>query len=794
MKASISNTSKWDIRAIRYAEWVIRWRWAVVALSLLAALFAASGASRLQFIDEYRVFFGEDNPQLRAFDAVQDIYTKNDNILFVVTPADGNGFSPDALAAVEDLTAEAWRIPFAIRVESVTNFQHSYAEGDDLTVEDLVSGARELSAGEAEQAKQIALQEPFLRGRLVPANAHVNGVNVTLQFPREELDETARSVAHARKLAARIETDYPGSAVAMTGMAMLNNAFQESAMRDLGTLVPMMYVGIIVVMVILLRSFTATLSAVLVIGMSLATAMGLAGWLGFSLTPPSSAAPTMILTLAVADSIHVLISMLREMRRGRSKHEAIVESLRTNAQPVFITSLTTGIGFLSMNFSEVPPLNDLGNITTLGVVAAWVYSMLFLPAAVAILPIRARGEMIVSPKWMDRLADFVLGSRKPLLWTSAVLAFILAGCLPLNDLNDQFVDYFHESTTFRQDADYAMDNLSGIYQIEFSLAAGEEGGISSPHYLQKIDEFANWYRGRPGVMHVATISDVMKRLNKNLHGDDPAWYRLPEERDMAAQYLLLYEMSLPYGLDLNNQINVDKSATRFIVTVENVTSKELVGLVEGGEGWLRENAPPPMHTHGVGPGVIFSYISARNIRSMLFGTVLAFILISVTLVFALRSMKFGWLSLIPNVMPAVFAFGLWGVFVGQVNLGLSIVTGMSLGIVVDDTVHFLSKYLRARREKGLSSEQAVRYAFSTVGLALVATSMILVAGFLVLAQSTFEFNAGMGKMTALTLAIALLADLLFLPPLLMKLDGSRQIAGFTQKEGLKDDDAYAAAS
>ena len=681
-----------------------------------------------------------------------------------------------------------------MRVESVTNFQHSYAEGDDLTVEDLISGARDLSAEETELAKQVALAEPFLRSRLVPADTHVNGVNVTLQFPREEMDETARTVAYARDLVTRIETDYPGTAVAMTGMAMLNNAFQESAMRDMGTLVPLMYVGIIVVMVILLLSLSATLSAVFVIALSLASAMGLAGWLGFSLTPPSSAAPTMILTLAVADSIHILISMLREMRRGLTKRQAIVESVRINAQPIFLTSLTTCIGFLSMNFSEVPPLNDLGNITTMGVAAAWLYSMLFLPAAVAVLPIRARGEMAVSSAWMDRMADFVIGSRKPLLWASAVLSVVVASFLPLNDLNDQFVDYFHESTTFRQDADYAMENLSGIYQIEFSLDSGEEGGISEPGYLRKIDEFATWYRGRPGVMHVATISDVMKRLNKNLHGDDPAAYGLPEERNLAAQYLLLYEMSLPYGLDLNNQINVDKSASRFMVTVENVTSKELVQLVETGEGWLRDNAPQSMHTHGVGPGVMFSYISARNIRSMLIGTVLAFILISVTLVFALRSMKFGWLSLLPNVMPAVFAFGLWGVFVGQVNLGLSVVTGMSLGIVVDDTVHFLSKYLRARREKGLSSEQAVRFAFSTVGLALVATSVILVAGFAVLAQSTFEFNAGMGKMTALTIAIALLADLLFLPPLLMKVDGSRKIPGYTQKEVLKDDDAYAAAS
>jgi len=181
-----------------------------------------------------------------------------------------------------------------------------------------------------------------------------------------------------------------------------------------------------------------------------------------------------------------------------------------------------------------------------------------------------------------------------------------------------------------------------------------------------------------------------------------------------------------------------------------------------------------MHNEGASPTIMFSHIGQRNIKSMLLGTTLALILISIILIFALRSLKIGLLSLVPNLVPAALAFGAWGIAVGQVGLALSVVTGMTLGIVVDDTVHFMSKYLRARREKGLDAQDAVRYAFDTVGLALVATSVVLIAGFLVLTYSAFTLNSDMAFMTAVTIVFALLADFLLLPPLLMALDGKEK--------------------
>jgi len=296
-----------------------------------------------------------------------------------------------------------------------------------------------------------------------------------------------------------------------------------------------------------------------------------------------------------------------------------------------------------------------------------------------------------------------------------------------------------------------------------------EGGINEPAFLHKIDKFADWLRQQPEVAHVNTITDIFRRLSKNMHGDNKEWYILREQRELAAQYLLMYEMSLPYGLDLNNQVNIDKSATRIIATLHNMSSNQMLDIEARTNAWLDNNIPE-IKTDIASPGLMFSHISKRNIISLLIGAALALMLISFILIAAFRSLKLGLISLIPNLLPAGISFGIWALINGQINLGISIVAGMTLGIVVDDTVHFISKYHRSRIEKGLNSPEAVRYAFSTVGTAIWITSAVLVSGFIVLSFSHFTVNSGMGLLTAITITVALLMDLFFLPPLLMLLD------------------------
>jgi predicted RND superfamily exporter protein len=629
---------------------------------------------------------------------------------------------------------------------------------------------KHLTSEKLAKIKQIAISEPLLVNKIISKTGHVSVVNITVQLPGvDPMAETPEVATSVRAIQAKFLTEHPDVEVYLSGMIMMNTSFGEASINDGSTLIPLMFLVVIVTIGLLLRTITGTISTVLIIIISIVTTMGLAGWLGFYLTGPSSSAPTMIMTLAVADCIHILTSMFYEMRQGADKRTAIARSIKLNFQPIFLTSITTAIGFLSMNFSDSPPFRDLGNLVAIGVMLAFVFSVTIFPALLTVLPVRVKKQSEHKKDIMTKLADFVIAKRKALLPLTSVLIIASIMFIPNNELNDDFVKYFDETVPYRAATDYMQENLSGMMVVEISVKTGESSGINNPEYLNSVSDFSDWLRARTETDHVNTITDTLKRLNKNMHGDDPSWYKLPDSQEMSAQYLLLYEMSLPYGLDLNNQLDVDKSSSRIVATFKNMTSNELINIEEDMVEWFAKHAPQ-YEVDFASPSLMFAHIGQRNIISMLIGTTLALILISILLGVALKSWRFGLISLLPNLAPAAIAFGLWGLLSAQVGLGLSVVIGMTLGIVVDDTVHFLSKYLHARREKNATSKEAVHYAFDNVGRALWVTTFVLVAGFMVLAQSSFKMNADMGFLTALTIFIALVVDFLFLPPLLMLLD------------------------
>ncbi len=754
-----------------YAEWIIRYKWLVILISLIVVAAIGSGARLLTFTNDYRAFFSKENPQLLAFESLQDTYAKNDNVMMVLVPDDGNVFTEQTLRAIAWLTEESWQTPFSTRVDSITNYQHTYAEGDDLIVEDLVFADEELPAERLAQIREIAINEPLLVNRLISPTGHVTGINITIELKGEDPQaENPLVVGFIRDLREEFKQKFPGIDVKLTGIIMMNRAFPEAQQYDMQHLVPFMFLTFFVMLLFWVKGLSGTFSTFLVIIFSNIGALGLAGYIGIALTPPSFSSILIIPTMSIAHSVHILMNFLIAIHHGETKHEAMVDSLRINMQPVFLTTVTTGIGFLSLNFSDAPPFRDLGNIVAMGVVIAWLLSVTLLPALMMILPVKEKVIETRSSKLMVALAEFVISRRKTVLIVMGLVVLMLISFIPRNELNDEFTKYFATEIEFRRDADFASDNLSGLYLVDYSLESGETGGVSNPDFLQNVEDFANWFRDQPEVIHVNVLTDIFKRLNRNMHADDDSMYSLPEQRDLAAQYLLLYEMSLPYGLDLNNQINVDKSSTRMTVMLYNMSTSNVLALEERAQQWLRDNVPVTMHNEGASPTIMFSHIGFRNIRAMLLGTTVALVLISMILIVALRSLRIGLISLIPNLVPAGMAFGLWGMAVGQVGLALSVVTGMTLGIVVDDTVHFLSKYLRARREKGLDAQDATRYAFRTVGLALVATSIVLAFGFMVLTQSAFTLNADMGLMTATTIMFAIIADFTLLPALLMALD------------------------
>ncbi|MBV1911506.1 MAG: MMPL family transporter [Kangiellaceae bacterium] len=757
---------------------MIRWRWLVILLTLIWVGFSASGMRYLGFTTDYRAFFSSDNPQMLDFEKLQNTYDKSDNILFIISPKDGEVFTANTLESIQWLTEQAWQTPYSKRVDSITNFQHTRANGDELVVEALVRNPHELSDSELQQLRITSLNQASLYKRLINDETSITGVNVTVHLPKKSSAEVPEVAGFALQLAERLREKDSNLQVRLAGIVMFNHAFGDNAKNDMTKLVPLMFLTIIVGIGLLMRSFSATFTTTVIIFMSIMVGMGAFGWFGFKLSPPSASAPNIILTMAVADSVHLLMTFLYVLRsdvtQKITKFEAITESMRINFQPVLITTLTTVLGFLALNFSEVPPLVHLGNIVAVGVTAAFVLTITLLPAMLAVLPINIKRNFRAEQKDIKNnivllFSNWVIHKRSYLLWITVGITLLFISQIPSNELDDDFVKYFDTSTHIRQDTDYAIKHLIGPNRIEYSLDSGKDGGINNPNFIGKVKKFVDYLELQPEVAHVTSIVDTLKRLNKSLHGDDPNWYRIPEQQSQAAQYLLLYEMSLPYGLDLNNLLNVKKSATRVVVSFEAVTSKQMLELEQRFGTWLKRHTPEVSFS-AASTNLMFSHIGQRNTRSMLGGAVIALVLISFILVLTFRSLKIGVTSLIPNLIPVAMAFGAWGLLVGKVGLSLAPVVGMTLGIVVDDTVHFLSKYLRARRDKKMNSQDAIRYAFDVVGPAMLVTTAVLVTGFLVLSLSVFKLNADMGALTAGTIGLALLIDFLLLPPLLMKFD------------------------
>ncbi len=760
---------RFNVLVRRYGEFVVAHARIVLGFSLLLSFIACIGVAGLSNDPDNRVFFDDDDPKLIALEALESTYTKSDNVFIALAPHSAQVFTPRVIDALLELTGRAWQLPHSSRVDSLTNYQHTRADGDDLVVSDLIESTASLDAATLTRLKNTSLAKEFLVNRLISADASVTGLNITVQKPPAD-DSAIYAIADAaRQLVEEFEVLYPQIDFYLTGGVMYDVAFANLPTQENALLVPLMFALILIVVGVSLRTVWATVSVIILIALSVGVAMGLWGWADTVLNAGTTGAPVIIPTLAVAHCVHLLVTTRHRMATGISQQQAVTQAVCTNLAPVFITCATTAIGFLSLNFSEAPPFRLLGNLVATGVMVSFILSMTLLPAFLAIVKLKpATGKPLLQPL-MINIAEFVIARYKFLSVSLPLLVVVAALGTTQIELDDNFIKYFSDKFELRRDTDFIEQRLTGLNAIEYSIVATEEGGISEPAYLSGVDEFVQWLKAQPKVTNVGALPVTMKELNRSMHADDPFYYRLPESRALAAQYLLLYEMSLPFGLDLNNSIDIDKSQSRVVAIIQDASSKDMRDLNARAEAWLQAEHSE-LFTEGSGLSMAFAYVSERNIRSMLFGSLLALLSISFILVLALRSVRTGMISLVPNLVPAAVALGLWGYLVGEVGLSVAVVVAVTLGIVVDDTVHFLNRYLRARRDLGMSAEDAIRETMSTVGVALWITSMALVTGFSVLFLSGFKVNAEMGILTAVTILIALVADYLLLPSILMRFD------------------------
>lgn len=775
-----------DTKNHSFYKKVVHHPWKVIGICLVGVFFMGSFMRFVAPSVTYKDMLGADYPLLKFYDNIQSEYTNDDNLLVFIEAKQGSAFTRKILSGVQDLTQALWKTPHSVRVDSVTNFQHTEASGDDLKVADLVAHAELLTPTELDRIKKIALSDPLLLNKTVNAQGNVLAINISFAFPNLSLGEKLNAENYVQKTVADFRAHHPEANAYVAGLVALDATVMKISQKESGMFLGLVMLVVVGLLIVILRTLQPIIVSILVFVFSIVAGVAFSGMMGWRLTPFTASVPMVILILAVADCVHFITSFVHRLRIGEKKRQALVSALKHNFKPIAVTSLTTAIGFLTLNLSESAGIRALGNQVAVGVMVAFILSVTFLPAVLVLLPIKAsvKDKIEAGTRW-HRMKEFLFKYRFTLLFISALLVIGLGYGNKLNEFNDSVPTYISKSVPWRQANDFGEKHFGGAYTFSYSINSGQADGVTAPAFLKKVDAFSTWLRSMPEAISVSTVTDTFKRLNKSMHGDDPGYYRLPEDKELAAQYLLLYEMSLPYGLDLNNQVNLDKSATKILVTFKTLSTTEVLAMEQRINRWIEKNMPG-VTSLGSGVQLMFAHLLNRDTPGLTLGAVFGLLIISLLLIFDFRSLKVGLVSIAPNLFPAGIAFGIWGFWVGEVGMGMAMVSGMTIGIIVDDTVHFLSEYLKGRREEALDAVQAVNYAFKNVGPAIVLTTVVLVAGFVAMAVlSEFRLNSDMGKMAAMIMVIALIFDLVVLPILLMIFNNDKVPVTALPKDELK---------
>jgi predicted RND superfamily exporter protein len=754
-----------------FAKLLIKYRYLSIGLVLIVVCLLATGLTKLTFNPDLETYFPEGHPAVIRYNEIDDMFIPTDNLIIAVHSNEGTLFNGDSLKVIEELTKKSWTIPYSVRVDSLTNYSYVKSVNDDLIVEPFIEEAEKKSIEFFEKRENLVAGEDIIYKSLISEDKKTSVVSIIVDPPGpNKEDQNSELINYLLGFIEPIKESNENLDIRLLGNPYLDYISPRIVKAEMPVVMPLMLLLIFLIVFLMIRSYTAVLATFIVILMSLIATFGSIGLLGNPLNQMVSTIPILIITLALADCIHLFSIYFQNRIKGISSKESMEKSLEMNIQPLFLTTISTCIGFLCLNFIEVTPLRDLGNAVAIGIGFAFIFTIFFIAPIVSFFEVKTASKVTKQTRFSTSVGSFILKNGNKLIFSITSISFLILLCIPMNELDENPTQMYAEGfTSFSSDTLWLDEKLSVTFPVNF-LATNEEGQVSDPDFLKILDKFSVWLEEREQVNHVTSLANNMKNLNKSMHGDDPEWKRIPENADLSAQYLFFYEMSLPMGLDLNSSISQDRKSTKISATLKDMSSNEFKEFNNEVLRYLRQNNLENMISEASSFRVIFTYMTEAIVNSLLYGLFIGILLITLIIGLFFRSYLLPALSIFPNILPIGMGFGLWGLFVGEVGFMVAVGMGSTLGVIVDFTVHFLSKYELARKEFKKSVEESVIYSFETVGFALIIMTVVLALGFSVLNLVTFIPIQDFAKFSVICFVGGLIINFLFLPNLLMKFD------------------------
>jgi predicted RND superfamily exporter protein len=750
-----------------YIAFLKKFRW-FIAIGIPLIVFAlASNLKHVEMDGSYRIWFGEDSKILTDYDDFRKTFGNDDGVVIVFK--DPNGiFNKKALSSIDRITQALWKTKYIARVDSLTNYQYVHTnpdEPDDIVVEDFIQNIDKASSSYFENRKQIATSDPLVVDAFISKDGTTTMISARLT-PKvnDQSDKSLEIMGYLNKILAP-EIAQTGYKYWINGGPALNEAFVVIGTNDATTFTPLVLLASMILLLFLFRRVSGSLIPIAVVIFTFLTVLAVQVLLGYKLNNFTANLPVFVVAIGIADAVHIYSVWLTHKQEGDDNEYAVLKSMQKNFLPIFLTSLTTAIGFATLTISEVIPILTLGIATASGAVLAFIISIVWMPAILLLLKKPIKAHLVEATKAKEPLGYgkfIVANSKKIVIITTAIFILLSLGLFQVK-VDSNTIRYFDKEVEIRQSTEFMMKNLTGPMAYEIVVDSGVKDGIKNPKFMKTVEKFYQEFQSTyPEVRHLASLIDTVKRFNKIVDGKD----EIPNSQNLIAQYLLLYSLSLPQGMEINDKMDINEQKLRVTGQVDIVdTSKDLEMMAYIEEWWAKTEYSATIQ----GQTVMFAHMQKDVTDTLIYSLSLAIFLVTLIMFFIFRRISILWVFILPNILPVILVVGLMGWIGISIDIGVAIAGAIIIGVAVDDTIHFLVKYFDARK-RGLNMEETFDEVLRYAGKAILFTTIILSVSFSLFAFSNFSPNQNFGIVTAFALLVALVIDLLLLPALLSLAD------------------------
>ena len=749
----------------KYINFIDKFKYLIIiSITIIVALLSLS-LKNLAFEGSYKIWFDKDSKIIKDYEAFRSRFSGDDT--FIVAFKDEHGiFTEKAVKTILRLTNEFQKIDGVRKVDSLSNYQYISSGDDDIVVEDFLYGDENLR-----HKRELALKDNLILNQLISKNGKTTMIAVSLSKKVGSNEAVNITVFNKLQKLIKQEAKRSGYKFYISGVPAVTASLVTVSQNDAMVLMPLAVVVVVFFLFLIFRSILGILIPSIVIVFTFLTVLSIQILLGHKLNNFTVNIPSFITAIAIADAMHLYLAWIYYKLKGKKTKEALIDAFHSNIIPMALTSFTTAVGFATLGFSAIEPIATLGIAITSGAVLAFILTVTVVPAILLTLS----DDYKVTPVKIMNLARvkgygaFIKHNDEKIVLTFFVLiALVSLGLFKLK-VDSNSIKYFAKDTVVRSGADFVEKNLTGSMRYEIILDSQKKEGVKDPKFLQSVVVFEDALKKHfNNVRFTTSLKDIVIRMQKVLNPD--ANSSLPQNKNLVAQYLLLYSMSLPQGMELNDKMDTQERYLRLTINTNIVDTSKDLAMIQ----WIKNyfKAKTPYSADIQGQTAIFAYMQSSVTDTLIVSISMTLLIVTLSMLLIFKNLKMLWLFLIPNIAPIIIVGGVMGLLGISVDIGIAISAAVILGIAVDDTIHFFSKYFESIKVRGF--EESVDYIISHSGNAMILTTLILSLTFALFGVSSFVPNVNFAIVTVSALNIALLFDLVLLPALLSLLSNRQK--------------------